>query len=81
MIRLIRKQAHENMARFYLIQVVPSLFGEWGVLREWGRIGRPGCVRKDWYLDETAARKASDMLLEKKLLRGYRYAPGSSDDA
>jgi predicted DNA-binding WGR domain protein len=81
MIRLIRKQTPENMARFYLIQVVPSLFGEWGVLREWGRIGRSGCVRKDWYIDKAAAQKASGMLLEKKLLRGYRYAPGSSDNA
>jgi predicted DNA-binding WGR domain protein len=81
MIRLIRKEAPENMARFYLIQIVPGLFGEWGVLREWGRIGRPGCVRNDWYPDQEAARQASDTILEKKLLRGYRYAPGSSDDA
>jgi predicted DNA-binding WGR domain protein len=81
MIRLIRKQASENMARFYLIQIVPGLFGEWGVLREWGRVGRPGTVRKDWYPDEKAAQQASSIILEKKLSRGYRYAPGSSDDA
>jgi predicted DNA-binding WGR domain protein len=81
MIRLVRKQPDLNMARFYLIQVVPGLFGDWAVLREWGRIGRPGTVRKEWYPDEIEARKASDVILEKKLDRGYRYCPGSVDYA
>ena len=33
------------MARFYKIDVQPTLFGEWAAVREWGRIGRAGTVR------------------------------------
>ena len=31
-----------NMARFYGIEVQPTLFGEMSVLRSWGRIGTKG---------------------------------------
>ncbi len=71
MIRLIKKDPSHNVFRFYLIQIVPGLFGQWGVLREWGRIGQPGTVRKDWYEDETQAQIASDKVLNQKLKRGY----------
>jgi len=30
------------MARFYKIDVQPTLFGEWAAVREWGRFGRAG---------------------------------------
>lgn len=29
-----------NMARFYALGVEPTLFGEFALVREWGRIGR-----------------------------------------
>jgi predicted DNA-binding WGR domain protein len=78
MIRLVRKEIDKNLARFYLIQIVPGLFGNWGVMREWGRIGKAGTARTDWFNDKKSAHKASDELLENKLKRGYRYAKGSS---
>jgi predicted DNA-binding WGR domain protein len=81
MIRLVRTIAEQNMARFYLIQVVPGLFGNWGLMREWGRIGHRGSVRLEWYSDEETARNASEIILESKLERGYRYVPGSEDYA
>ena len=71
MIRLTKRHHAQNVSRFYLIQVVPSLFGQWGVLREWGRIGQPGTVRQDWYGDEAQAQAASSKLLTQKLKRGY----------
>jgi predicted DNA-binding WGR domain protein len=71
MIRLTKRHHTQNVCRFYLIQVVPGLFGQWGVLREWGRIGQTGTVRKDWYRDEAQAQAASDKLLSQKLKRGY----------
>jgi predicted DNA-binding WGR domain protein len=41
-----------KMLRFYVLQVAPNLFGEWCLLRVWGRIGRrDGLVR-----DETGSR-------------------------
>jgi len=81
MIRLIRKETEKNLARFYLIQIVPGLFGNWGLMREWGRIGKSGTNRTDWFNDKPSAHKAAEELLENKFHRGYRYAPGSSDEA
>jgi predicted DNA-binding WGR domain protein len=79
MIRLVRKEMDKNIARFYLMQIVPGLFGNFGLMREWGRIGKSGTSRTDWFNDEPAARKASEDLLESKLQRGYCYAKGSDD--
>ena len=35
------------MRRFYRLDVQPDLFGIWGVVREWGRIGQAGRVQID----------------------------------
>ena len=43
-IMLTRIDNHRNMARFYKLDIQPTLFGEWSLVREWGRIGRPGTV-------------------------------------
>jgi predicted DNA-binding WGR domain protein len=40
-INLLRIDEDSNMARFYKLDVQPTLFGEWSLVREWGRIGRP----------------------------------------
>ena len=34
-----------NQARFYNLLLLPNLFGEWTLYREWGRIGQGGKVR------------------------------------
>ena len=39
-IHLARIDAEKNMERFYKLDVQPTLFGEWSLVREWGRIGR-----------------------------------------
>ena len=31
-----------NMARYYVLSIEPSLFGDTPLIREWGRIGSPG---------------------------------------
>jgi predicted DNA-binding WGR domain protein len=41
-ITLIRTDSRRNMARFCKLDVQPTLFGEWSLVREWGRIGRDG---------------------------------------
>jgi predicted DNA-binding WGR domain protein len=71
MIRLTKKRSEQNVSRFYLIQVVPGLFGQWGVLREWGRIGQRGTVRQDWHGTEAEAIHAAQALLKAKQKRGY----------
>ena len=36
---LVHIDADKNMARFYKLVVQPTLFGEWSLVREWGRMG------------------------------------------
>ncbi|WP_092884165.1 WGR domain-containing protein [Roseicitreum antarcticum] len=31
-----------NACRFYRMEIVPGLFGDWSLMREWGRIGQSG---------------------------------------
>lgn len=50
---------------------MPTLFGEWAVMREWGRIGSPGTVRTDFYEDEGQAVTALAEIARKKQRRGY----------
>jgi predicted DNA-binding WGR domain protein len=51
---LTRIDPTRNIDRFYVVQVLPTLFGEWAVLREWGRRGSPAATairdrfRKCW---------------------------------
>ncbi len=49
---LEKRQPAQKMARFYRMAVLPNLFGEWTLYREWGRIGQGGQVRMDWFEDE-----------------------------
>jgi predicted DNA-binding WGR domain protein len=42
---LERHDPSQNIAHYYRMSVLPNLFGEWTLRREWGRIGRSGQVR------------------------------------
>ena len=59
------------MARFYRMAVLPNLFGEWTLAREWGRIGRPGQLRLDCHESRTGAEAAFVALKRRKMRRGY----------
>lgn len=60
-----------NMARYYGLAVRRNLFGEWELVREWGRIGRSGQVRSAAYHTERAAAAALDRQRRVKERRGY----------
>jgi predicted DNA-binding WGR domain protein len=47
MILLTRIDPARNMARFYALSLAPTLFGEWLLVKEWGRIGQTGTVRAE----------------------------------
>jgi len=47
-----------NIDRFYVVQVLPTLFGDWTVLREWGRRGSPGTMRLESYQRRNEAETA-----------------------
>jgi predicted DNA-binding WGR domain protein len=48
-VQLRRLDPAKNMARFYLPDVQQDLFGQWWLVREFGRIGSPGRVMQRPY--------------------------------
>ena len=36
---LEKVEPKQRMLRFYALHVAPTLFGDWALVREWGRIG------------------------------------------
>lgn len=42
---LYHVDASKRMHRYYRMEIQRDLFGEWCLMREWGRIGRAGQVR------------------------------------
>jgi predicted DNA-binding WGR domain protein len=53
------------MMRFYAIWIAPTLFGEWAMVREWGRVGSPGRLGESWFATEKIANQAG-LTLKKK---------------
>lgn len=70
-VNLIHVDPERNMARFYGIEVQPTLFGEVSVLRNWGRIGTKGRGMMVTYKDEYQAAAALLKLDKQKRRRGY----------
>lgn len=60
-----------NSQRFYRMELLPGLFGDWSLVREWGRPGRPGQLRVDWFDDEAAAKDARFAIQMKKAQDGF----------
>ena len=75
--RLRRIDPACNMARFYLVSVGRSLFGDFAIVREWGRIGSIGRVRIDLFDDEDGALTAFEAIERRKRKRGYQDAAGT----
>jgi predicted DNA-binding WGR domain protein len=71
LIVLDRRDPARNMNRFYVLSLEPSLFGEPTLVREWGRIGRPGRRRIEIHDSERRALESLDAWLRKKQRRGY----------
>lgn len=60
-----------NMARYYRLSVIETLFGDWAVVREWGRIGRDGQSREEWCDSVEAAIERYRQRVQERLRRGY----------
>ena len=71
-IYLVRHDAAKNMHRFYQMFLVQGLLGEWSLIREWGRVGSPGTVRKEWFETEEEAMTARQTLYDAKQKKGYQ---------
>lgn len=59
------------MARFYIISIERSLFGDHAVVRCWGRIGSKGRSRIDLFAARDQARERMTRLVQAKMRRGY----------
>jgi predicted DNA-binding WGR domain protein len=69
---LTRTDPTRNINRFYVVDITPTLFGEWAVLREWGRRGSPGTLRLDSYRRQEEAQSAQQRTIKRRLQRSYR---------
>lgn len=70
---LERRDPAQNIARFYVLSVEPTLFSDdVALVREWGRLGRQGRRRLDLYADAVVASEALDTWLQRKIRRGYK---------
>ncbi len=50
------------MHRFYQLYITPGIFGDWSLVKEWGRQCSPGTVRKKWFATEAEAISAGQKL-------------------
>ena len=61
----------KNQHRFYALAVMPTLFGEWSLVRQWGRVGANGTQRSDWFDTQEEAIQAFQAMKKQKEKRGY----------
>ena len=67
-----RRDPARNMARYYVLSIEPTLFGDVCLTRRWGRIGVHGQTKyHSFEREDEAVRRFLD-LLRVKLKRGYR---------
>ena len=67
-----------NMARYYVLSVEPTLFGDTALVREWGCIGVSCRRRIDLYEHDAAAKVAIGTWLKRKSRRGCALRPKST---
>lgn len=70
-VQLRRVDPSQNMRRFYSLALQPDLFGGCDLVREWGRIGQAGTVRRDRYASPTEAQQALEAKRREKEKGGY----------
>jgi predicted DNA-binding WGR domain protein len=75
-VTLTRTDHARRMARFYVLDVQPDLFGAWCFIREWGPHRTAGSVapRPLPYPTEDEAKEALARQRRAKERRGYRSA-------
>jgi predicted DNA-binding WGR domain protein len=60
------------MHRYYCLTVERNLFGEWSLIRSWGRTGRPSRMTSELHATQQDARTALSRKEREKRRRGYR---------
>ena len=70
-LRLVRRDREKRMARFYTLHSVPTIFGGWDLVREWGHTGSPGNLRIDPFETLKESEHALRRIEKQKRKRGY----------
>jgi len=60
------------MDRFYTMILQETLFGEWSLVREWGRIGQGGQLMESHHTTAQEAQACAEQILRQKLRKGYQ---------
>lgn len=75
-VRLEKINPFKRQCKFYALSTGRTLFGEWCLIREWGRIGAAGGQRKvEYLLSEDEAELALARIKTVKNRRGYATIP------
>ncbi len=73
-IRFERVAPEKNCYREYEISIAQDLFGEWAVIRSWGRIGAPQRQMTTSFLTRDDAMALAKQIARRRLSRGYCVA-------
>lgn len=77
---LEKRDTARNMQRYYRVSVAPTLFGEFALVREWGRIGQRGGSRMEcWFASKEEAQRYGQTMADAKRRRGYQPLPVHHD--
>ena len=68
---MVKIAPEQNQYRYYAMTVMPTLFGDWSLVREWGRIGRAGRRYIEHHPTEQAAIVSLLKWKQAKAHRGY----------
>jgi predicted DNA-binding WGR domain protein len=68
---LDRHDPARNMARYYVLSIEPSLFGDTALVRQWGRLGRNGRRRIELFRERAHAIETLEDWFARKIRRGY----------
>ena len=71
---LERRDPACNMARYYVLSLDESLFGDIALVREWGRLGHRPRRRVELHATPDKAAEALEHWLARKKRRGYAVA-------
>ncbi|MCP3667943.1 MAG: WGR domain-containing protein [Gammaproteobacteria bacterium] len=72
----------EQPLRFYQLQIQPDLLGGWSLVRESGRQGYKGVVKKEFYENIEEAEQALIRWRDKQVNKGFQvmFREGTTQD-
>jgi predicted DNA-binding WGR domain protein len=77
--RLVKVDLEREEYRWYVIAWEPTLFGNWAVVRSWGRMGTNWAqCKSEMFDDNDTACTEAEAQTEKRLRRGYRLVEPAS---